>query len=49
MLGFNGPPNFHPPFNALLFLPLSFLPYKTAYIVLGVISIILLFMTNQLR
>jgi hypothetical protein len=48
MLGFNGPPNFHPPFNALLFLPFSFLSYQTAYVILGVISLILLLMINQL-
>ena len=46
--GFGGIQNFHPPFNALLFLPLCFLPYETAYIVLGIISIILLLMINQL-
>ena len=48
MLGFNGPPNFHPPFNALLFLPFSFLSYNKAFVVLGVISLILLLLINQL-
>jgi len=46
--GFGGIQNFHPPFNAVLFLPLCFLPYETAYIVLGIISVILLLMINQL-
>jgi len=48
ILGFDEVPNFHPPFNALLFLPLSILTYKTAYIVLGAISIILLLLINYL-
>jgi hypothetical protein len=48
LVGFGGIQNFHPPFNALLFLPLSFLPYKTAYIFLGIISIVLLLLINQL-
>jgi len=48
MLGFNGPPNFHPPFNALLFLPFTIFPYKKAFIILGMISLILLLMINQL-
>ena len=48
MLGFNGIENFHPPFNALLFLPFSFLNYQTAYVVIGLISIILLSLINQL-
>jgi hypothetical protein len=47
MLGFNGPPNFHPPFNALLYLPLSFFYYNTAFILLSVISIVFLFWINQ--
>ena len=46
ILGFGGIQNFHPPFNALLFLPLSFLTYETAYIILGIFSIILLLMIN---
>ena len=46
--GFGGIQNFHPPFNALLFLPLSLLPYKTAYIFLGIISITLLLLINKL-
>jgi hypothetical protein len=48
MLGFNGIENFHPPFNALLFMPLSFLNYQTAYVALGLISIVLLLLINQL-
>ncbi len=40
--------NFHPPFNAVLFLPLSFFTYKTAFIVLDIISLILLLLINQL-
>ena len=48
MLGASKIPNFHPPFNALLFLPLSFLPYNKAFVVLGVISLILLLLINQL-
>jgi len=39
--------NFHPPFNALLFLPFSFLSYQTAYVILGVFSIMLLLLINQ--
>jgi hypothetical protein len=46
--GFVGIQNFHPPFNALLFLPFSFLPYNKAFVVLGIISLILLLMINQL-
>jgi len=46
MLGFSGPPNFHPPFNALLFLPFSFLTYGTAFVVLGIFSIISLLLIN---
>jgi hypothetical protein len=45
--GFGGIRNFHPPFNALLFLPLSFFSYNTAFILLSVISIVFLFSTNQ--
>jgi alpha-1,2-mannosyltransferase len=48
MLGFRGIENFHPPFNAFLFFPLSFFSYKKAYLVLGIISIILLCLINQL-
>jgi len=48
MLGFSGIENFHPPFNALLFSPFSFLNYQTAYVVIGLISIILLLLINQL-
>lgn len=48
MLGFHGPPTIHPPFNAVLFLPLSFLNYKTAFVVLDIVSIILLLLINQL-
>ena len=38
MLGFGGIENYHPPFNALLFLPFSFLTYQTAYVVLCVLA-----------
>jgi hypothetical protein len=48
MLGFHGPPTIHPPFNAVLFLPLSFLNYKAAFIVLNIISLILLLLINRL-
>ena len=48
MLGASTIQNFHPPFNALLFLPLSFLSYNKAFVVLGVISLILLLLINQL-
>ena len=48
LIGFSGPPHFHPPFNALLFLPFSFLSYETAYILLGVFSIMLLLLINKL-
>jgi hypothetical protein len=48
VLGFKGIKNFHPPFNALLFLPFSFFSYHTAFILLGSISIILLLLINQL-
>ena len=48
MLGFHGPPTIHPPFNAVLFLPLSFFDYKTAFVVLDIISLILLLLINQL-
>ena len=48
ILGFSGIENFHPPFNALLFLPFSFINYQTAYVALGLISIILLLLINQL-
>jgi hypothetical protein len=45
--GFGGIQNFHPPFNALLYLPLSFFSYNTAFIILSVISIVFLFLINQ--
>ena len=48
MLGASKIQNFHPPFNALLFLPFSFLPYNKAFVVLGVMSLILLLLINQL-
>ncbi|MCK4499583.1 DUF2029 domain-containing protein [Candidatus Babeliales bacterium] len=48
MLGFHGPPTIHPPFNAVLFLPLSFFDYKTAFVVLDIVSLILLLLINQL-
>ncbi len=48
ILGFSGIKNFHPPFNALLFLPFSFINYQTAYVALGLISINLLLLINQL-
>jgi len=48
ILGFHGPPRFHPPFNALLFSPFAFLPYNNAFIVLDIISLILLLLINQL-
>lgn len=47
MLSFSGIPNFHPPFNALMFLPLSFLSYETAFVVLAVLSVVLLLLINQ--
>jgi hypothetical protein len=31
--------NDHPPFNALVFVPLSFVPYETAFVVLSVVSL----------
>ena len=48
MLGFHGPPTIHPPFNAVLFLPLSFFNYKTAFVILDIVSIILLLLINRL-
>jgi hypothetical protein len=48
MLGFNGPSNVHPPFNALLFLPFTIITYKKAFIIFGMISLILLLLINQL-
>jgi len=48
ILGASKIQNFHPPFNALLFLPFSFLPYNKAFVVLGVMSLILLLLINQL-
>jgi len=48
ILGASTIQNFHPPFNALLFLPFSFLSYDKAFVVLGVISLILLLLINQL-
>ena len=48
MLGFHGPPTIHPAFNAVLFLPLSFFDYKTAFVVLDIVSLILLLLINQL-
>jgi hypothetical protein len=32
--------NFHPPFNALLFVPLSYLPYRSAFLLWSVLSLI---------
>ena len=48
ILGFNGPPRFHPPFNAILFSPFAFLSYRNAFVVLDIISLILLLLINQL-
>jgi hypothetical protein len=48
MLGFSRIPNFHPPFNALLFLPLSFLSYQDAFVFIGILSIFLLLLINVL-
>ena len=48
MLGFKGLSNFHPPFNALLFLPFTIITYKKAFIIFGMISLILLLLINQL-
>ena len=48
ILGFSRIPNFHPPFNALLFLPLSFLSYQNAFVFIGVLSILLLLLINVL-
>jgi len=48
ILGFKEFSNFHPPFNALLFLPFTIVPYKKAFIILGMISLILLLLINQL-
>ena len=48
MLGFDGPPRFHPPFNAILFSPFAFLSYRNAFMVLGIVSLILLLLINQL-
>jgi len=47
MLGFDRILNFHPPFDALLFLPLSFLPYDAAFVIWGVLSILLLLRINH--
>ena len=46
MLGFGEVKNFHPPFNALVFLPLCFFSYQTAYVILGVFSILMLLLIN---
>lgn len=44
-LPFTAPPgtieNFHPPFDALLFVPFSFLPYPDAFIIWSLLSILL--------
>lgn len=48
MLGFKEPQNFHPPFNAILFFPLSFFSYQTASVILGIVSLMLLLLINQL-
>lgn len=48
ILGFKGPPRFHPPFNAILFSPFAFLSYRNAFMVLDIISLILLLLINQL-
>lgn len=48
MLGFSRIPNFHPPFNAILFLPLSFLSYQNAFVFIGILSILLLLLINVL-
>jgi len=32
--------NYHPPFNALLFIPLSYLPYRGAFVVWSVLSLV---------
>ena len=32
--------NYHPPFNALLFVPLSYLPYRAAFVVWSVVSLV---------
>ena len=37
--------NFHPPINALLFVPLSFLPYSSAIIIWSFLSILFYFIT----
>lgn len=47
LVGFGGIENFHPPFNALLYLPLSFLSYNNAFLALGAISVILLLLINK--
>lgn len=46
ILRFRGIPNFHPPFNAILFLPFSFIGYQNAYVALGILSIVLLLIIN---
>lgn len=48
MLGFHGVPTIHPPFNAVLFLPLSFLNYKASFVIINIISLILLLLINRL-
>jgi hypothetical protein len=48
LVGSSGVQNFHPPFNAMLFLPLSFLNYQEAFIVLNIFSLMLLFLINRL-
>jgi len=47
LCGFGGIENFHPPFNAVLFFPLSFLSYNNAFLTLGAISIFLLLLINK--
>src|SRR5438552_11797842 len=39
IVGIDGQYNFHPPTNAVLFLPFSYLPYRTAFIVWNVLEL----------
>lgn len=44
LLGIEGQYNFHPPTNAILFLPLTYLPYKVAFISWNVVGLFALFL-----
>jgi alpha-1,2-mannosyltransferase len=44
LLGIKGQYNFHPPTNAILFVPLTYLPYKAAFIAWNVAGLLALFL-----